>query len=282
MKAFEHFILIRFNVRFTGAVPGREAKLSASQDWLANRIVLFNQFCLPSLKAQTDANFKTLIYFDIRTPEHYLREMRASITEYPNIKLKMCESYGSELVQQDLIEETGGRCNWLVTTRLDNDDGINNRFVEWLHKEIRVGTMEVLNFPMGLIHCDPRIYLSRQESNAFISLSEPYSSFRTVLLSPHKQMNLVAPVRNLTEDPAWIQVIHGANVSNKVRGKRISTASIPSGFETVLELRRRTGSDNPIQIAGENLIVGAVRGVRDMGLDALHSLRRVLRKNRVA
>jgi hypothetical protein len=187
--------------------------------------------------------------------------------------IKLCDLYGSETLERDLPAEISGGPSWLVTTRLDNDDGLNCNFVDWLHREVRVGETEVLNFPMGLVYHEGKAYLSCQESNAFISLSEPTDSFRTVVAGPHNKMAKVAPVRNIEDRIAWLQLIHGVNVSNKVRGKRIERSAIPDGFEAVRGIEQGGASESALQIAAENLTAGALRSARDYLIDAVRSLR---------
>jgi hypothetical protein len=151
----------------------------------------------------------------------------------------------------------------LVTTRFDNDDALRRDFVERLRKEVRPGTKEALSFTFGVIFGGGKTYLSRQESNAFISLSEPLANALTVIAAPHNEMSRFAPVREIGGAPAWMQVIHDSNVSNKTRGKRLPSGRLLEGFEAVKLKGNFAEQDNLLGITAENLTVGLARNVRD-------------------
>jgi hypothetical protein len=154
----------------------------------------------------------------------------------------------------------------LVTSRLDNDDGLHRDYVKLLQDQVRVGTEEVLDFPWGIVYCNGVPYLSHQKSNAFIALSEPLQGVRTVTAGRHNEMSRRYRVRSIGSGPAWLQVVHGSNVSNKIRGWRISRDWLPEGFEfggaVAPEDKSRFG------ILLENASLGIARHARDMAADS--------------
>lgn len=263
-----HLILTRFNCRFidggfsTGNQPG----------WLEHRFGLFERYCLPTLKAQTSQNFEWFLYFDTQTPPVFLDRAKALLAGYPHFHIRLVDVYSGAWMLADLADHLGTRCDWLLTTRLDNDDGLNARFVESLQKHAKPGSSEVLNFSNGVVLSDGRIYISRQPSNAFLSVSEPFDGFRTALHAPHKEMDQHFRLREIAEAPMWLQVIHDTNVSNKRRGQRIVRAALPPGFDSVPELYAATAPESKLKIAAENLTLSLLWRARDY---ASHTLRRL-------
>jgi hypothetical protein len=213
-----------------------------------------------------------MIYFDRSTAEQYLERARHGLAGRDNCFIKLCDLYGTETVQVDLAKDLDPSRNWLVTTRLDNDDGLHHDFVRTLHEEIRVGTEEALDFPWGIVYANGVPYLSRQKCNAFISLSEPLEKMRTVLSVRHKEMARRYRVREIGPGPFWLQSVHGSNVGNKIRGWRITHAKMSEGFETGKQPPSDTKTNLGISI--ENATLGIGRYTRDRLADTWNAIRR--------
>ena len=202
--------------------------------------------------------------------------METVISGHKNIIIKLCELYGSETVKSDLFKELYGRCHWIVTTRLDNDDGIHCDFVARLHRSIEIGRREALNFPQGIVFHGGKPYLSYQRSNAFLSLSEPFEGFETVLCAPHNEMQKYVSVRDVDAAAAWLQVIHDTNVSNKLRGIRIMRRYIPPGFDRIGDLRAGAVEESTWGVALENATFGITRSIRDKLLEVYRDVRHLV------
>ncbi len=272
---FLHVIMTRFNCSNSRSSNDREIPIRSRPGWMEERFELFERYCLPSVLAQTNQDFEWHIYFDRQTSPEHLARARRGIAGRDNIKLMLCDIYGSETVQEDLARDLPKSLAWLVTTRFDNDDALHRDFVDRLHKEVSTSTMESLNFPLGVVYGQGKTYLSRQESNAFISLSEPFvREFRTVLATRHEKMGGVAPVKNIDGGPAWMQVVHDGNVSNKLRGRRLPCARLLEGFEKV-DLGQEMGrKDSSLGIAFENLTLVTGRDIRDRLARTVRKFRR--------
>src|SRR5271165_6215499 len=187
-QRFDHVILTRFNCSYSRSPNDPEIAIRGRHGWLEERFELFERYCLPSVIAQSAQDFRWHIYFDRHTPDQYLERIRNDIAGHSNIMIRLCDIYGSETVQADLPIDIESPRGWLVTTRLDNDDGLRQDFVKRLHEQIQVGKSEALNFPWGVVYRNGRPYLSQQESNAFVSVSEPFKDIRTVLCTRHNEV----------------------------------------------------------------------------------------------
>ena len=74
---FEHYLITRFNLKNPKWKFTKNNELLLNDQWMDERMALFADFCLPSVVAQTNKNFKWLLYFDTDTSEKH----RAQITE---------------------------------------------------------------------------------------------------------------------------------------------------------------------------------------------------------
>lgn len=249
----QHLLMTPFNVKRqvrAGAAPQR-----ASVEWLKNRIVLFRTYCLPSVVSQSCRDFKWLIFVDDQTPSVYLDEIEEMLGSDPRFILIKCSEWSSEMLRQSVILHSRFGADWLLTTRLDNDDGIAVDFVERLHEGIVFNKQSFLNFPDGVLLFNKMTFLYRHRSNAFLSFFEPISHPKTVWCIAHEQAGEVAPVLQLHGRPAFLQVVHGGNVSNKTRGFRVDrrVAVLPfwSGLREVIE--SDTSAESRLEIIGFNL-----------------------------
>lgn len=69
----KHFVITRFNMPiFPTRVNGEKVK-NCDVDFLNNRLDIFEKYCMPSLRNQTNQNFQWLVMFDVNTP-HAIKE----------------------------------------------------------------------------------------------------------------------------------------------------------------------------------------------------------------
>ncbi|MCW6508558.1 glycosyltransferase [Lichenifustis flavocetrariae] len=269
-----HVILTRFNCRFVD----KDFPARTQPGWLESRFELFERYCLPTMKAQTDQNFEWAVFFDAQTPDPFIRRARELFKDHPNFHIRFLEVYTGQHLKDDLKLLLADRCDWLVSTRLDNDDGLGATFVEQVQRQVAAGRREAINFAKGLLLGLKGLYVSRQASNAFLSLSEPFDGFETVLYCPHKEMSRFVPIRDVEAPPLWLQVIHGGNISNKLRGRRMLRAKLPSGFESVPELSTPTVKESAMVVYVENMTVALVWAARDFAAQAYRRLRALFRR----
>jgi hypothetical protein len=259
--SFKHIVITRF--WFRKSAVGRDSGPRPEPAWFEGRRDLFKTYCLPSVVGQSTQNFTWHIYFDECMPVEYLDEIRRLISPYPNFQVRTLKAYEASLIQQDLLADIKGKTNYLLTTRLDTDDGWHRNFVKWLQSSVGDGQREFLNFPVGIIAYKNRLYLYRHHSNAFISLLEPTENPLTVLCAPHEQLSRFAPIRQLDSWPAFLQVIHGQNLSNKPRGVRVHRALALQGFEAIPELFKQPILESDAAIIFENATMNMAWRTRD-------------------
>lgn len=214
----DHVLLTRFNL----PTQGRESLVRAQDGWLRNRVELFEKFCLPSVRAQSVNKVHWIIYFDPESPLWLKKRISNLAAEGIFVPIFRATVSHTELVQ-DLLEVVGEPKSRLVTTNLDNDDGLAVDFAERLQQ--RAGTIRTrtaLYFSRGLILCGSRLYLRMDRRNAFCSVAESWDQPSTCWADWHNLLGKRMPVVEIPGPPAWLQVVHGRNVSNRVHGRLIS------------------------------------------------------------
>lgn len=229
IMTLNHVLLTRFNLPSAGF----ESVVRAQEGWLKNRTHLFEKYCLSSVRAQTNKNFHWIIYFDPESPEwlkEKIREWSADRIFEPIFRPAV--SY-DELIC-DIRRVVGSPGTELMTTNLDNDDGIAIDFVHRLQETPRTSTRNAIYIADGLIKAGKCIYLQVDKKNAFCSVREGWSSPVGCWVDFHEHLGQHMPVIVLRGEPAWLQVVHGSNVSNRVRGGMVSVAQYQGLFPRVL------------------------------------------------
>src|SRR5690606_28538683 len=108
-----------------------------------------------------------------------------------------------ELIRKTIREHIPTGATHVVTSRLDNDDGLALDFVERIQKAFRpVPHREYLNVSEGIILQQGRAYRRRDPHNAFVSLVEPADGdIHGVWTYPHTEIKQHAPVRQIGGGP---------------------------------------------------------------------------------
>ncbi|GAA6146501.1 glycosyltransferase [Thalassolituus maritimus] len=208
-----HVIFTRFNVKS----GGKERQLREQREWLKGRYELFDRYCFPAVKGQSDTNFQWLVFFDVNTPDEYKKRNEEYKLTFPNFNPVYVSEWNSDVIRTAIFALTPEGTEWLISTRLDNDDGIHEDFIREL-KACEFEEAAYFNYPNGLTFSNGKGYKHFDDSNAFLSYIESITDVEGVWKYPHPEVIKRFPVTQLKLDNAWLQVIHGGNVSNKVRG----------------------------------------------------------------
>lgn len=230
-----HVFLTRFNM------PANKVERSIfSEEWLTERVELFRRFTIPSVKAQTWPGVRWLVFFGVHSPQ-WLRD-EISVWESEGI-LTPVFVWGT-LDPADLraaIRDAVGPSaedQVVITSNLDNDDGLAVDFCERTAK-LAAGALlpQGLILSGGLILREPSVYLRKDRNNAFTAVAADLTDpeFPTCWSVWHTELDAAMPVRREDGAPAWLQVVHGRNVSNKVRGRLVSAAPYRRLFHGMID-----------------------------------------------
>lgn len=237
----KHIIITRFSV------PNLwKAKLDNNDQYLRYRLTLFNQFCLPSIKAQSSHGFTWLVLFGKDTPK-WLRD-QISKWESCNIMIPIYVSNWIDAIQaiRSWIYSNIQSADFIVTTRLDSDDSLAKNCVFKIQKcmpdaiqhfkKWKVQKFSPKYYYIDLVQGqqvdrssdDPRkwkFYAYRYEANPFMSMIEPFNSkILTVYWKMHTELKASSEsfVKQIN-DIMWMQVIHDNNCKNRLGYKQKQT-----------------------------------------------------------
>lgn len=169
---------------------------------MESRFPLFLR-CIDSLDKQTCKNFQVIVVLDIETPEKYLDPILHEIEKrdwlacyiHPAIFMKKELGIGSE---------------WIITSRLDNDDEYYPEFVETIQSEFRQRT-EIIDIGFERVRKDTTIAHNLSiPMSPFISLVENHKAPHTVLCWEHSEAHHKYGGRKINRILAK-QHIHGNN-----------------------------------------------------------------------
>lgn len=250
-STIDHVFLTRFNV----PSPGVEEFVRAKEGWLEQRCVLFEKYCLPSMERQTATNVHWIIYFDPQSPGWFtsrVDQWSADGTFRPIYR----SSVSSVELLEDIRSTIGQPASRLLTTNLDNDDGLAIDFADRLQHAAVHQQRTALYLSDGLIIADGRAYRRVDKDNAFCSVIEGWENPVTCWADAHNMLRRSMPTHSVSGEPAWLQVVHGGNVSNRVHGRMVSALPYTHLFPGMLD-----GLPRPrlSLLAFENLVAAPVR-----------------------
>ncbi len=273
MGETSHIILTRFNVR----VDAAWATAAQDTEWLEHRFGLFEQFCLPSILSQSVRDFDWAIFFDSDTPDPY-RARAEALSEHDRVHPIFIDRFDPAVWKPPLWRFVDGSRR-LITTRLDNDDALARTYVERAQQALKNETLAFVNFNIGCTWRQGRLYRATHRSNAFVSMVEPtpdrVEEIQTAWAVQHMEIRQFAPVIGLGDPPGWLQVIHGANVLNRVRGRRLRAGAALEHFEIDPSVVPERESAAPFLY--DVLLKTPVRAGRDLVYDLGRAARRRLR-----
>ena len=247
---FDHLLLTRFSAAFDPAVPAQE-------DWLRYRLGFFVDACWTSVRAQQDAEFTWLVLFDDRCPDDFREDVeslaQATFTPIWSHQRWSPTIFGTAI--EAMTRDGQGSAPWLLTTRLDSDDGIARDFMASVQRQFTPRNGLFVDFPRGVqIDRGGSTYLYDQLSSPFLTLVERRRSGsppRTVYSARHARARESGPLREVMAPPMWVQVIHGTNLLNITVGARISPRVVNERFDLELVYRREVP---PMRLVREKVV----------------------------
>lgn len=211
----QHIVQTRFSVRTKW---GHEHAFP--REWLDHRLELFDRYCYPSLAAQTAQDFLWLLYCDESTDAEIMSVLRERERDLPQLRIALTGT-----ILRATAPHIDRAADVFVTTRLDSDDAIHARYLEATQNRAPDFCSQglpswLLSFPRGyqLDHHGGVLNFDWNPRNHFHSLFErDPASTKTVLFGNHSHFHEQHPTHQDDSLAAWIQVVHGGNVKNKLR-----------------------------------------------------------------
>jgi hypothetical protein len=224
-KPFQHLLLTRFNTALQFAASSSRL----NSEWLQARLGLFERYCLPSVAGQRNTDFRWLVFFDAESPQWFKDKVA---TFEPLLEPVYIEGLATDDVLARKVAQSGiASSPYLITTRLDNDDAISRDYIASVQRAFRGQNREFLTFPFGLQSFRGHLYNVYWQSNPFLSLIEKVGeggNVTTVFCVAHDRVTERNSLKTVLRAPRWLQVIHGSNLANVLRGwPRLNSLSHP-------------------------------------------------------
>ena len=223
---FRHVLLTRFNARR----PESTARPDAA--WLRDRWRLFETYCLPSIARQTCKDFSWLVFFDAATDSSWRDRIEATASSAGFRPVFLDEPFTGRAAATAISAAGLDDSPFLITSRVDNDDALAPHFIGTVQHAFRPRDLEFVNLPLGYQLSERRVYLRPYLASSFASLVERVTDdpLRTVHFTEHHLIGRHA-LRQVWSPPAWLQVVHGDNLANEVRGIPVAGAGAATRFE---------------------------------------------------
>jgi len=218
---FHHYLVTRFNLRNPKWDVTKNNELLLTDEWMEHRIGLFSSFCLPSVAAQKNQNFTWLIFFDTNTKPEFRSRIEALLDGHQNFRAMYIEGMNAFYpeLKKLLLEEAGSP--YLITSRIDNDDCISNRFIDEVQKNFNSQDYQAIDIVDGYtLGIKPDVMLGKKEHifNPFISLIEKNDDPKTVWLSDHNMWKKETRIKSIRGNRRWLSIIHEKNKVNEFDG----------------------------------------------------------------
>ncbi len=233
---FRHFLLTRFDVNL-----GDQSRYR-TDEWFDRRLDLFEQFTCPSIASQTEKSFTWIVFFHEKSRETVERRFGADPEFYTAV---FTADLWEPAVVRAAVRALGTpEQGTVVSTQLDCDDVLAPDTIERIQRAVARDPRQrtYLNFPLGYQFAQGRFYIALDPSNPFITLVEPVTNLDQALFAYHlchEDASEHAPVQQVDWTPAWLQVVHGTNISNHTNGLRIRNAKPWEEFRHLPGIGRR-------------------------------------------
>lgn len=231
MPKFKHFIITLFNLQIWNEDKTHQA--TRTQEWLQQRVDLFEHYCLPSVAAQSNHNFTWLCLFDSQTPADVRQRIAQCQQRVPQLKpyyftaqeasefLAPDPAVNCRFIRRTVHSMLAPDDEFVITSNLDNDDALSNCFVERVQQQFLADRRHTLySFVCGMqLFVNLRaVVRMRYPHNHFLTLvEEAQGDFCTVQFYGHTSARKRLPNTDIGEKPYWLEIVHGHNVSNELR-----------------------------------------------------------------
>lgn len=222
---FKHLLLTRFNLDYS---QRKGLPYQCDEEWHRHRFKLFLTYCLPSVAQQTCQNFEWIIFFNDDEKESYPSFLNETENRLENLRFLIVKPTEDHREILKTFIQDNYSIDYLITTRIDNDDSISKYFIEAIQKKFleyypsikgeclinpKTGYRLETRFPFR-----KTVFHGYQYAPFVTLFSERKSSneINTILKYGHHQWTDSTVSQELQGGPYWIQIVHQRNRSNRI------------------------------------------------------------------
>ena len=220
-EIYHHYVITRFNLRREGWDTARNGSLVLTEDWLRNRFILFEKFCLTAMQIQTNRNFTLLVFCDMNTSEKYRQKALEHNLSLPNFQPFFINGMPEFLpsIENEIRKNIRP---YTISSRLDNDDCVSKNFINEIQLNFEKQNFLVLDFPDGYtLQINPSVKIGKRKQlfNPFISIIEKSEGAKSVWQrEAHSSWKREKNIKRINDKRIWMSVIHFENKKNKYEG----------------------------------------------------------------
>ena len=212
----KHFVICRYNI---GLYSSNPYNVSDPNTWMAHRLPKYERL-VKSLKKQTNQHFQFVVGIDENTPDNF----KDAIELITNKHLSRSSFKIVKQLPQVYLNDLNITSEWVITSRIDNDDAYSKDFIKTIQDNFRAET-EVLDvYGVQIDENSGKRYTSGRfkPNSPFLSLVERNKGeLLTAFDKSHSTMIEKYSARFAGGQPLSIQYIHDRNISNKIQGLEI-------------------------------------------------------------
>ncbi|MCH4551029.1 glycosyltransferase [Aestuariibaculum lutulentum] len=232
---FKHYLITRFNLRHPNWKSTKNNESLLNDAWMTHRMELFSNFCLPSVAAQTNKNFKWIIFFDITTTPAFKEQILNLLKPYKHfipLFIDGMDQFSPEII--NYIDEDAKNVDYIISSRIDNDDCIHKNYINEIQLKFNYQDFLAIDVIKGYsLQISPNFYLGEKMHlfNPFISLIESKKNYKTVFQGTHANWKTERRMMRISDKPLWLSIIHDKNKVNEFDGyNHVEWKDIKSDF----------------------------------------------------
>lgn len=220
---FTHYLITRFNVPVKNWDRDKSGRPTLDSAWMEERMQLFQAYCVPTVRQQTERNFIWVVYCDRNTSPADLDIIRKSIGTVQNAEVRLSDDF-DELLDDLRQWLAKAQTSFVITSRLDNDDGLGLDYIYKVQSHFAARDKLLINLEGGILYDTGRKVLTRLRHSPFnhygslIEQIQPEGSALTVLGYPHDHPPREIEVLNVECNAAWLKIIHDRNLKSRTSG----------------------------------------------------------------
>ena len=200
-------------------------------DRLEERFYFFEKICLPSLKWQSDQDFRFAIFTSPDLPEPYQQRLKQVTEAVPQIEIVYdTAAHINDAIHPWMARQDSVQANRTLHFRLDDDDALSTDFVATLHEHMdRVPENSIISRPTGLF------LMNAADGPHLLAKFEPYIAIGFAIVNgPGKIHNpyalqhgghyRIAPSLSLPGPLAYIHTAHAQSDTVEAQARKLKKA----------------------------------------------------------
>lgn len=213
------------------SIEDRRAFLYAP-DRMEHRLSLFEHFCLPGLRAQTDPDFDLVVLVGTCLPDPYLARLQKLLSGFPQARLIARDPAPHRQICQSVLNAARRHINQpCLQVRHDDDDALAVDFVARLRKAVAECEPLVLgnklvgfDWNRGYTLCasDLHPFEITETVTPYLGVAQAMAVQGGVRQSQmnfaHSRINRFMPTLTFTDPPMFLRAHHAYNDSRQKRG----------------------------------------------------------------